>query len=98
MPTASGRRRSGSSPRDAAGRSLPPTSLVAAAHAAGLVVHPWTFRAENQFLPAELRRGVGPAAHGDLAAEIAQFLALGVDGVFADFPAIAFAARAEFAR
>lgn len=76
-------------PRDGEGRSLPPTTLVADAHAAGLAVHPWTFRAENQFLPAELRRGAGPAAHGDLAAEIAMFLDAGVDGVFADFPGIA---------
>ena len=44
-------------PRDAAGRSQPPTTLVADAHDAGLAVHPWTFRSENYFLPAELRRG-----------------------------------------
>ena len=30
----------------------PPSTLVADAHAAGLRVHPWTFRAENFFLPA----------------------------------------------
>ncbi len=81
-------------PRDAAGRSLAPTSLVADAHAAGLVVHPWTFRAENAFLPLELRHGEDPAARGDAIAEIAQFFALGVDGIFADSPAIAVAARA----
>jgi glycerophosphoryl diester phosphodiesterase len=81
-------------PRDAAGRSLAPTSLVVDAHAAGLVVHPWTFRAENAFLPLELRHGDDPAARGDAVAEIAQFFALGVDGVFADSPAIAVAARA----
>jgi len=79
-------------PRDAAGRSLPATSLVADAHAAGLAVHPWTFRPENAFLPAELRRGDDPAGHGDGAAELAAFLALGVDGVFADDPAVAVAA------
>lgn len=85
-------------PRDAEGRSLPATDLVDRAHAARLVVHPWTFRAENYFLPAELRRG-DPAApdylrqHGDLAAELRAFYAAGVDGVFADFPAIAVAAR-----
>ena len=27
------------------------------AHAAGLPLHPWTFRAENHFLPREFRRG-----------------------------------------
>ena len=42
-------------PREAAGCSLPPTSFVADAHAAGLLVHPYTFRAENMFLPCELR-------------------------------------------
>lgn len=84
-------------PRNGAGRSLPATSLIADAHAAGLVVHPWTFRAENAFLPVELRRGDDPAAHGDAAAEIAQFAALGVDGLFTDFPAIAAAALAETA-
>lgn len=63
-----------------------PTSLVADAHAAGLKVHPWTFRAENVFLPASLRRGIDPRAHGRLEDEIARYLELGVDGVFTDFP------------
>jgi glycerophosphoryl diester phosphodiesterase len=81
-------------PRTAAGASLAPTGLVSAAHAAGLVVHPWTFRAENFFLPLELRRGDPASATflrepGDLAAEVRQFVELGVDGLFADFPGIA---------
>lgn len=80
-------------PRDGEGRSLAPTDLVTRAHAAGLKVHPWTFRAENYFLPLELRTPGTPAAHGDLDAELRQFYALGVDGVFADFPAAAVAAR-----
>jgi glycerophosphoryl diester phosphodiesterase len=80
-------------PRDAAGRSLPPSDLVARAHAAGLLVHVWTMRAENYFLPLELRRGENLAAHGDFAAELAAFYAAGVDGVFSDFPATAVAAR-----
>ena len=69
-----------------------PTGLVAAAHAAGLKVHPWTFRAENYFLPANFRRGINPRAQGDLSVELAAFLLAGVDGVFSDFPAIARAA------
>ncbi len=81
-------------PRDGANGSAAPSDLVMRAHAAGLDVHAWTFRAENTFLPRELRRGACEAAHGDLAAELAQFFALGVDGVFSDFPAAAVAARA----
>ena len=80
-------------PRDAAGKSMAPTTVVADAHAAGLKVHPWTFRAENYFLPAELRSGENPAAHGDIVAEIKQFYRLGVDGVFSDFPGVAVQAR-----
>ncbi len=80
-------------PRDASGRSLAPTTFVQDAHAAGLVVHPWTFRAENQFLPLELRIGTDPAAYGNFAAEVRQFLALGVDGLFTDHPDKAVAAR-----
>jgi glycerophosphoryl diester phosphodiesterase len=71
-----------------------PTTLVADAHAAGLGVHPWTFRAENFFLPAARRSGADPAAHGDLAGEIGEFLDLGVDGFFTDFPYIGVKARA----
>lgn len=80
-------------PRGADGASLPPTDLVARAHAAGLQVHAWTFRAENYFLPVELRRGDDPRAHGDLTAELREFYAAGVDGVFCDFPGAAVAAR-----
>jgi len=83
-------------PRDADGRSLPATTLVAAAHAAGLLVHPYTFRSENAFLPAELRRGADPAALGDAAAEYRAAFAAGVDGLFSDFSGEAFVARAAF--
>jgi glycerophosphoryl diester phosphodiesterase len=85
-------------PRDGAGRSLPPTSLVREAHAAGLLVHVWTLRAENSFLPAELRRGGEPSARGDMATEAALFLQAGVDGYFTDHPAAGVAARNAFAR
>jgi glycerophosphoryl diester phosphodiesterase len=76
-------------PRNETGAALAPTDLVARAHAAGLKVHPWTFRAENYFLPLGLRAPGNSAVHGDLAAELRQFYALGVDGVFCDFPATA---------
>lgn len=85
-------------PRDADGRSLPATRLVADAHAAGLKVHPYTFRPENYFLPKELRRGDDPRAYGDDAAEFRMAFAAGVDGVFADLPAHASAARDAFSR
>ena len=64
------------------------TSLVADAHAVGLKVHPWTYRAENVFLPARFRRGDDPATHGDVAGEIRRALGLGIDGFFTDYPLI----------
>jgi glycerophosphoryl diester phosphodiesterase len=73
-------------PRGSDGASLAPTSLVADAHRAGLLVHPWTFRSENEFLPLQLRDGTDPARHGDAAAEYRLFAAQGVDGVFSDYP------------
>ena len=80
-------------PRDAAGNSLAPTSFVDDAHDAGLLVHPYTFRAENPFLPLELRSGSDPAVWGDARSELEQFFALGVDGLFSDQPNIAVRAR-----
>ena len=58
-----------------------PTDLVARAHAAGLLVHPWTVRIDKEFLPA--------GYHGKAEAEFEQLRALGVDGVFTDFPDVA---------
>jgi glycerophosphoryl diester phosphodiesterase len=60
------------------GRLLPPTTVIADAHAAGLLVHVWTFRSDAPFLAAEY--------NDDPQAEYRQFLTLGVDGVFSDFP------------
>ncbi|HWT23441.1 MAG TPA: glycerophosphodiester phosphodiesterase [Solirubrobacteraceae bacterium] len=72
-----------------------PTSFVADGHAAGLQVHPYTFRNENQFLPLDFRRGDDPNAYGNAFAEYALFFGLGVDGVFSDNPDTAVAAREE---
>jgi glycerophosphoryl diester phosphodiesterase len=80
-------------PRNPDGTLAQPTSLVADAHAAGLVVHPYTFRAENQFLPAELRIGTDPNAYGRAIDEQITFLRTGIDGVFTDNPDIGGLAR-----
>lgn len=85
-------------PRDANNNLGAPTDLVARAHAANLVVHPWTFRPENFFLPALLRVGATAAQdtlrqRGNLDSELRAFYAAGVDGVFSDDPATAVAAR-----
>lgn len=73
--------------------SVAGTSLVADAHAAGLRIGPYTFRAENQFLPADLRRGTGANDFGDAFAEYALYYGLGVDAVVTDFPDLAVMAR-----
>jgi glycerophosphoryl diester phosphodiesterase len=80
-------------PRDAQNRLLAPTSLVQDAHRAGLQVHPYTFRPENSFLPADFRQGRTDGARGNQPAELKLFYKLGVDGVFADNPDTAIAVR-----
>jgi glycerophosphoryl diester phosphodiesterase len=69
---------------------------VSAAHAVNLRVHVWTFRAENEFLPDDLKIGNLPAAHGDLDAEIRRFLNRGIDGFFVDFPAVGVRVRDSY--
>nr|WP_322940561.1 glycerophosphodiester phosphodiesterase [Pseudomonas sp. s4] len=82
-------------PRDTTGNLTEPTRLVRDAHAAGLKVHPYTFRAENAFLPTRLRNGNEPAARGDIDAELRTFLATGIDGLFIDQPDIAVRLRQQ---
>jgi glycerophosphoryl diester phosphodiesterase len=65
-------------PRDNNGKLRSPTSLVIDAHAAGLLVHVWTFRNENCFLPLDFQ--------GNPQGEYELFFSLGVDGVFSDYP------------
>jgi glycerophosphoryl diester phosphodiesterase len=72
-----------------ASAALAPTTLVRDAHAVGLAVHVWTFRAENAFLPAALHLGTDPQKHGDIAAEIKLHLSAGSDGLFCDQPDLA---------
>ncbi|NUU18907.1 glycerophosphodiester phosphodiesterase [Cellulomonas humilata] len=66
-----------------------PTPVIRDAHKVGLEVHGWTFRRENQFLPAEFRSSADPNAVGDLAGEIRVFVKAGMDGLFSDNPDIA---------
>jgi glycerophosphoryl diester phosphodiesterase len=62
-----------------------PTSLVADAKAAGLAVHAWTLRPENDFLPPMLRTGEDPAGRGCGDVRLAGLLkAAGVAAVFSD--------------
>jgi len=73
-----------------------PTAFVAAAHLHGLLVHPWTFRAENAFLPAPLRSSAVPTARGDLQAELLEYLKAGIDGFFTDQADLGLRARSAF--
>lgn len=79
----------------AGGDRTPPraSDFVRAAHAAGLLVHAYAFRAENRFLPAWARKGSSPDAPGNAVDEIRVFLALGIDGLFVDHPDIGVRAR-----
>ncbi|MGW7199373.1 glycerophosphodiester phosphodiesterase family protein [Streptomyces chryseus] len=70
-----------------------PSPLLADAHAAGLKVGAYTFRCENQFLPAQFRRGTAPNDFGDAFAEYALHYGTGVDAVVTDFPDLAVVAR-----
>ncbi len=78
----------GGQPRD--------TGLARRARAAGLGVHAWTLRAENEFLPEGLRSGGDAAAPGDLAAEIRALLDAGITGFFSDHPDLAVQARDQW--
>jgi glycerophosphoryl diester phosphodiesterase len=75
-----------------------PTTLIHDAHRVGLVLHPFTFRPENEFLAADFRQG-DPAspefrrARGDQPADLKLYYELGVDGLFADNADTAVAVR-----
>ncbi|MBC5798345.1 glycerophosphodiester phosphodiesterase [Sphaerospermopsis sp. LEGE 00249] len=65
-------------PRDSQGKLISPTSLVNHAHKENLLVHAWTFRNENYFLPLDCQ--------DNPQEEYKLFFELGIDGVFSDFP------------
>jgi glycerophosphoryl diester phosphodiesterase len=58
--------------------TLAPSSLVSDAHKEGLLVHPYTFRNESQYLASDY--------NNNPELEFRQFINLGVDGYFTDFP------------
>ena len=66
------------------------------AHAAGLIVHGWTFRAENIFLPNEFDSSANPSDLGDMAGQVKAFLSQGMDGFFTDHPFLGKRARDAF--
>ena len=72
------------------------TNFIQRAHALGLKVHPYTFRAENYFLPDNFKKGNDTQELGNSAEEILIFLKAGVDGFFTDYPNIGVQARDKF--
>ncbi|MGL5866371.1 MAG: glycerophosphodiester phosphodiesterase [Dermatophilaceae bacterium] len=81
-------------PRNADGTLGTPTTFVDDAHAAGLAVVPFTFRAENSFLPVDYRVGTDPTARGRAVDEVTAYLRAGIDGAFCDQPDVCVDARA----
>jgi len=75
---------------DGSGNFQAPSNLVGNAHAAKLLVFPYTFRPENEFLPVPLRVE-GPSSTrspSGSVAEIQEYLETGIDGFFTDDPAL----------
>jgi glycerophosphoryl diester phosphodiesterase len=65
------------------------TGLVERAHAAGLLVHGWTVRKENAFLPAPLQSSQVPSVRGQIEELIGLLDRAGMDGIFTDDPRVA---------
>jgi glycerophosphoryl diester phosphodiesterase len=76
-------------PRSRNGKLLSPTSLVVDAHAASLLIHVWTFRNEDYFLPLDFQ--------GNPQGEYELFFSLGIDGVFSDNPDMAKVSKLKIA-
>jgi glycerophosphoryl diester phosphodiesterase len=69
------------------------TGLALRARVAGLGVHVWTLRAENEFLPPDLKSSDDPSAKGDMRKEIYALLDAHISGFFSDHADVAVAAR-----
>jgi glycerophosphoryl diester phosphodiesterase len=70
---------------DADRKLLPPSAVIANAHAQGLLVHPYTFRDEQRRLASDYK--------GVPVNEYLAFYEAGVDGLFSDFADTAVVAR-----
>lgn len=73
-----------------------PSTLVKDAHKAGLILHPYTMRNENTFLPSNFKKGTDPAAYGDAFGAFKTYFETGIDGIFSDNCDTALLAREDF--
>jgi glycerophosphoryl diester phosphodiesterase len=76
---------------DGNGAFQTPSDVIRYAHEANLIVHSWTFRPEDPFLPASLRSSGGTASTRNEAGsitEIQEYLKAGLDGFFTDDPSV----------
>ncbi|MFI2643661.1 glycerophosphodiester phosphodiesterase [Streptomyces sp. NPDC018610] len=83
-------------PKDAGGDLTAPSALVRDAHAAGLILHPYTVRPENPFLPPKLRKGAAKDAYGDVFSLYRAYFETGIDGLFTDTADLGLLAREDF--
>ncbi|MFE3165132.1 glycerophosphodiester phosphodiesterase [Streptomyces sp. NPDC059224] len=83
-------------PKDAKGDFTTPSTLVADAHKVGLVLHPYTMRNENPFLPPAYRKGGDVTAYGNVFPVFQAYFETGIDGVFSDNADTAILARDAF--
>ncbi|MER7835753.1 glycerophosphodiester phosphodiesterase [Streptomyces sp. NPDC096040] len=83
-------------PKDANGNFTTPSTLVADAHKVGLILHPYTMRNENPFLPPAYRKGGDVTAYGDVFPVFQTYFETGIDGVFSDNADTAILARDAF--
>jgi glycerophosphoryl diester phosphodiesterase len=77
-------------PLTAEGALGSPTTLAHDAHAAGLELHTYTFRPENQFQAKNFWLGSDPETRNESGsiAEIRAYLDAGIDAFFTDDPAL----------
>ncbi|MEU3739549.1 glycerophosphodiester phosphodiesterase [Streptomyces sp. NPDC032198] len=83
-------------PKKADGSLGTPTTLVKDAHEADLILHPYTMRNENTFLPTNFRKGTDPNAYGDAFGAFKAYFETGIDGLFSDNCDTALLAREDF--